>query len=471
MPPAPGDLPNLKATLRQVGSNGNSNTQLYDVQFYPYTAPGKDPVFAVAGGPHIFICRPVRGKLGGIEIIREFKDEADIALSSIAWSQDSRTGDALICAGGDRPRCIKIFNVRTGKLVRQLKGHGEGINCLVTSPISPHILASAADDHAIRLWNLEPEYKKQPCSAIMSGKEGHRQGILSICFHHSGKYLVSGSLDTSIKLWVVPKLPDENTGSDKVNIIHYPHFSSTEIHTDYVDCIRFYGDLIISKSAKENQILLWKIDGFNSSSPPPPISMSAQNAPMNPSNTAEDSTAHGSTYSAFGTRFQRLLTFALPFTQLFYMRFGLFHMPDKHPILVAGNEKSRLFWWDLQRLEEASAEPHKDDGHGSGTRKRKRVDHSGPGLGLGRDNANRESSITSNASSSGAVSSSAPSNHSGERDKRFDISNPFQLIPAHKQIVVPKVTFATRQVAWSTGGEWAVAVGDHGMVCLFGRWE
>jgi hypothetical protein len=29
--------------------------QFYDVEFYPYTAPGVDPVFAVCGGP--FVCR------------------------------------------------------------------------------------------------------------------------------------------------------------------------------------------------------------------------------------------------------------------------------------------------------------------------------------------------------------------------------------------------------------------------------
>ena len=51
------------------------------------------------------------------------------------------------------------------------------------------------------------------------------------------------------------------------------------------------------------------------------------------------------------------------------------------------------------------------------------------------------------------------------------VGDPFHPIPAHKSVVVGKVTFATRQISWSRGGEWAVAVGDQGMVCLFRRLE
>lgn len=58
------------------------------------------------------------------------------------------------------------------------------------------------------------------------------------------------------------------------------------------------------------------------------------------------------TRSAFGGRFQRLLTFEMPYTSIFYMRFSLFDRPGFHPMLVMGNQKSRFSFWDLQRLEE-----------------------------------------------------------------------------------------------------------------------
>ena len=212
-----------------------------------------------------------------------------------------------------------------------------------------------------------------------------------------------------------------------------------------------------------------------------------------------------------------------------------------------GNERSRVFWWDLQRLEEGPAE-----GEGGFKVPGKKGRRDGPGgagaggglLGLGvgggsRPGLGREESIASSVShaSSAAVSSvaasaasaassvsadsgqavvaaaaasagnlaaapasasaAAPATGSGdparekererEREKEKEkevaakegrvvkasvgVGDPFHPIPAHKSAVVGKVTFATRQISWSRGGEWAVAVGDQGMVCLFRRLE
>lgn len=214
------------------------------------------------------------------------------------------------------------------------------------------------------------------------------------------------------------------------------------------------------------------------------------------------------------------------------MRFGLFHERGQRPALGLGNERSRVFWWDLQRLEEGPAE-----GEGGFKVPGKKGRRDGPGgggagggllaLGVGggsRPGLGREESIASSVShaSSAAVSSAAasaassvsadsqaaaaaaagsvgnpaaapasastaaPATGSGdlarekEREKEKEgrvvkasvgVGDPFHPIPAHKSAVVGKVTFAMRQISWSRGGEWAVAVGDQGMVCLFRRLE
>ncbi|OJD38842.1 wd40 repeat-like protein [Diplodia corticola] len=486
--PSAADLPNLRATLRIDGkvSTGNDRAQftarLYDVQFYPYTPPGVDPIFAATGGQQTFVCRPTLDRDNAVEIIREFRDEdQDLELNSLVWSQDI-DGNPLLCVAGSPSSIIRVLNVTTGKLTRSLAGHGAAINDLAVSPLSPHILASASEDHSVRIWNLHPNSSKQPCPVICSGAEGHRDRVLSVSFHSSGRYLISGAMDSSVKIWVLPELSDTEPGTDKVNIIHYPHFSTTEVHSDVVDCVLFYGDLVLSRSAKENQILLWKIDGFNSNSPPPPLSTAGQNEAHGINNPDESSDAYGSTASAFGRRFQRLLSFDTPMTPLFYNRFGLFHMPHKHPILVMGNEKSRFMWWDLQRLEEGSDDIVKTEMTFRVPNKRKRTERDGSGVGAGRSNLiSREESIASNASSgiasTGTGSSSVQSGNSNSADKKaavkklWSISDPFAPVPPHKSIVIPKMTFCSRQIAWSVGGEWAVAVGDHGMVCVFRRWE
>lgn len=228
-----GDLPSLRASVRLGGKDSKIATPWYDVKFYPYTSAGVGPVFAVVGDRDTVVCRCVFEKGKAIEVIRWFKDDDENAsLNSVEWSQ-SHSGDPLVCIAGGVPK-IKILNVKTGELVTTLTGHGALINDLAISPVSPRILASGSMDHSIRIWSLDPAHAKSP-TAVKCGGEGHKEGVLTVAFHRTGRYLLSGGMDTIVNLWVIPELPDGNTGTDKPTLIHYPHFSTTEIHTDFVD--------------------------------------------------------------------------------------------------------------------------------------------------------------------------------------------------------------------------------------------
>ena len=55
------------------------------------------------------------------------------------------------------------------------------------------------------------------------------------------------------------------------------------------------------------------------------------------------------------------------------------------------------------------------------------------------------------------------------RRKRYGVEDPFKKLLPHNVAVVPKVLFASRQAAWSVGGEWMVAVGDQGMIAVLHR--
>ncbi|KAI5197452.1 WD40 repeat-like protein [Aureobasidium subglaciale] len=327
---------------------------IYDIKFYPYSEPDEDPVFAAVAEREIYICKPVcksnTSKTNGLEVLTVLEDpDEDSSLNSVAWSRDNKTGEPLVCVAGSGSNNIKILNVVTGSLVRVLYGHGgtdisEAVNDLVTSPVSPNIIASCSSDYTIRIWNLDRKYRKQPCAAILSG-EGHRQTILSIDFHDNGRWLLSGGQDTMVCLWCVPEIPDENAGTDRPTAVVFPHFASINMHSDYVDCVRFWGDLVISRAStgnnihvKRGDIMLWKIEGFSSADMNPP------EAPM---------PGYGRpTRSAFGGTFQRLLTFDMMSVEPFYMRFGLLKKHGHRPMLVMGNIKARFSFWDLQRFEE-----------------------------------------------------------------------------------------------------------------------
>jgi polycomb protein EED len=162
-------------------------------------------------------------------------------------------------------------------------------------------------------------------------------------------------MDTAIALWAVPPLDELNAVVDaEPKTIAYPCFISQEIHANYVDCVKWYGDSILSRAARgpsdgidtkmeQNEILLWKIDGFDSAMPHPP---------QPPIPYPGIYTRSAFLHSERSRGFERLLTFDAKFTSRFYLRFGLYHEPDKRPILVMGNERSKFYFWDLQKCEE-----------------------------------------------------------------------------------------------------------------------
>ncbi|KAF2201538.1 WD40 repeat-like protein [Delitschia confertaspora ATCC 74209] len=523
------EFPSLRATLKLGGKNFPDNTPWYDVKFYPYTAPGIDAVFVAIGGCNIALCRCVPKKDDPIEILKWYKDDNEnAALNSVEWAQ-AENGDPLVCVAGIDRR-IKVINVKTGELVTTLIGHGEAVNDLAICPTNPRLLASASSDHGVRIWSLDPAHQNQPTAVIFFGEGGHKESVLSLGWHRTGRYLLSGGMDTIVNLWVVPENPERFAGKDRPMRIHYPHFSSTDIHTDFVDCVRFYNDLVLSRASKEKTILLWKPDNFSSARPPPtstsvPIPPSKiAKVSLNPNPHSMPSFSSTSTYSAWSGTFTRLLQFDQPHSEFFYLRLGLFHEWGKRPMLAAGNQKGKLLFWDLQRLEEVEVDAvsgrigggeaifktrnglvGKRSAETVGVEEGGRRGMDGPAVSLRKKSRDtpvpeenqclkpltaatsfsshitrfREPSHLSIASGSTSISrnSSLPPNpntkdtKAKEKPKREppSIGDPFCKLPPHKNIMVPKVTFTVRQIAWSRGGEWCVGVGDGGWILVLGR--
>lgn len=225
-----------------------------------------------------------------------------------------------------------------------------------------------------------------------------------------------------------------------------------------IPSIQWYNDLILSHACREDKIILWRIDGFNSDradAPSAPIPTSAAVNSKTVVTVPANSTS--STRSAWGGRFQRLLQFDLPHTTQFYIRFSVFHELGRHPVLVAGNERSRVSFWDLQRLE--MSHMGEDDAQNENAR--------APPLGLPRHV--RECSSASTASSAISVGSGTTKSKQKkvkEQPRDRGICDPFRSIKAHKMVEIPKYkAFPFRHFAWSRDGQWCVGVGDCG--CVF----
>jgi WD40 repeat protein len=181
-----------------------------------------------------------------------------------AWSQQDQP---LVVAAG-KLGVLKVINLITSELCA-LVGHGGAINELRTHVLDPGIVFSASRDRSVRMWNV----RTMVCIAIFGGDGAHKFEILSLDIHPLGNCFASSSMDTSINIWNLqdPKLIEAIQNSDDADIASskeksidvvvqsHPLFSTTRIHTDYVDCVRWVGDFLLTKSTN-NRIVLWSPD-------------------------------------------------------------------------------------------------------------------------------------------------------------------------------------------------------------------
>lgn len=356
------DLARSKTAGKPLSYIPLKDQHISNVKFYPYSPPTAAPVFALVGGTHTIVCRVVLDKPDGYEILQWIATGQDNRhhidnLNSLAWSRDPRTGNPIVCVAGSRSdldasivdegAAIRVLDVITGKLVKELVGHGAAVNDLVVHESTPSMLASCSEDHTIRIWDLHSKEDSNSCVAICAG-DSQRQGLISIAYHASSRYLLSGGFNGSVNMWAIPRFPLSNARTDNITLVHFPMFSSVEIHGDYIDCVEFYGDCILSKCRDGGHILLWRINGFNGQIRP-------ADEFKGPAKLVGD---HDETRSAFGNGFQQLLSFDISGCSQYRMRFSLFHQPFRHPVLAIGNNRAEVLFWDLHNLEKGILGPY-----------------------------------------------------------------------------------------------------------------
>jgi len=185
--------------------------------------------------------------------------------------------DALVSVSMDNS--VRLWALQDGRSLSQLTGHTEAIHSLA---LCGDTLATASDDHTIRLWNLAEGGR------FLGALNGHEEGVNAVMF--LGDSLVSASDDGTIKLWnlesrtVVQTLAghldwvsglavwqtlllscsDDGTirawdlaSGECLDILHaVSHPDAHEDHPD-VNCIAVAGDLLYAGVGP--RILVWKL--------------------------------------------------------------------------------------------------------------------------------------------------------------------------------------------------------------------
>ena len=297
--------------------------------------------------------------------------------------------------------------------------------------------------------------------------------------------------------------------------------------------VAFFNDLILSKCDDENCIVLWAISGFSSTNPiPSPLS-----APTTHDSARDTRSAFIPATASPGTlQYARLLEFSVPDSEVMFMRFSIFPgSASTNPVLAMCNASSKVFFWDLARLEEyhdyltqlraterapfstktaldtvPTAAYPQDVPRPPFLVPYKHRNRGDPKVlyRVARDTSPAESTSTdspSNANQSSHKNGHSVSNHdygsAGDTEprshpaagtqqtllagmtasdsaksleiwaKRYFIGDPHGDIIAHKDEVMKGFEFVGRYSAWSNGGEWCVVVGSAGMIGIFERWQ
>ena len=79
--------------------------------------------------------------------------------------------------------------------IHEWKGHSKGVASIKWFPKSGHLILSGSMDSKVKIWEV---YKNRRCIRTYSG---HKQAIRDVNFNNAGDHFISTSYDRYIKMW------------------------------------------------------------------------------------------------------------------------------------------------------------------------------------------------------------------------------------------------------------------------------
>jgi WD40 repeat protein len=193
-------------------------------------------------GRHLVAGSEVAGSEVGLAIVWDVADGREVcrlpghekAAECVAFSPDP---DGRLVATGSWAGVLRLWDARTGRLLRAVSAHGQDRISAVAFHPDGGWLATASFDRTVKLWDAAT-------GAPLNTLRGHAGIITGLAFSRDGRRLASiGGEDKTVKIW------DPLTGREILSL---------RGHTDHGTCVAFSRDGRRLVSASNDRTLrLW----------------------------------------------------------------------------------------------------------------------------------------------------------------------------------------------------------------------
>mmetsp|Transcript_25963 Transcript_25963/g.42613 ORF Transcript_25963/g.42613 Transcript_25963/m.42613 type:complete len:568 (-) Transcript_25963:382-2085(-) len=126
------------------------------------------------------------------------RDKAEPTADSTTFHGDALTdyqGRSFLHPSADVPRQPPEENFIPKRCIHTWAGHTKGISAIRFFPNTGHLLLSGSMDTKVKIWDV---YGSRKCLRTYMG---HTKAVRDICFSNDGKRFISSSYDRYIKLW------------------------------------------------------------------------------------------------------------------------------------------------------------------------------------------------------------------------------------------------------------------------------
>lgn len=133
--------------------------------------------------------------------------------------------DGTCIAAGSADNTVKIWDIRTNKMLQHYQVHGGAVNSVKFHP-SGNFLITASDDSTLKVLDLREGH-------LFYTLRGHQGAAQAVNFSQNGAYFASGGADNNVMVWKtnfdehIEGLGNNGNSSGNGNSLSKPTFSSS----------------------------------------------------------------------------------------------------------------------------------------------------------------------------------------------------------------------------------------------------